>query len=211
MIRILRGDRAARDRLVAMLAAGPIPRPRARGSSASPRLVDAIAARAIEDGYLDLPGGRPLLGPVHVRRARARSSARCRRSGYRFDGLGGFADERVPAQRDLSLAVGYAGPRPDADPDVAARARDPHALRACERSPRTSGWRRRPTTCRSAGWSTRSAPAPRTSPRSGTPGAASGPRCSRGLSPPRRPSGLSARTGPGLVGVRGPSSARRPR
>ncbi len=29
--------------------------------------------------------------------------------GYRYDGAGGFADERVPAQRDLSLAVGYAG------------------------------------------------------------------------------------------------------
>ena len=29
--------------------------------------------------------------------------------GYRFDGLGGFADGRVPAARDLALAVGYAG------------------------------------------------------------------------------------------------------
>ena len=29
--------------------------------------------------------------------------------GFRYDGLGGFADGRVPAARDLSLAVGYAG------------------------------------------------------------------------------------------------------
>ncbi|HEY2888515.1 MAG TPA: hypothetical protein VGJ17_07855, partial [Candidatus Limnocylindrales bacterium] len=29
--------------------------------------------------------------------------------GYRFDGMGGFADGRVPSQRDLSLALGYAG------------------------------------------------------------------------------------------------------
>ena len=29
--------------------------------------------------------------------------------GYRYDGMGGFADGRVPAPRDLSLAVGYAG------------------------------------------------------------------------------------------------------
>ena len=29
--------------------------------------------------------------------------------GYRYDGLGGYADERVPSQRDLTLATGYAG------------------------------------------------------------------------------------------------------
>jgi hypothetical protein len=29
--------------------------------------------------------------------------------GYRYDGLHGFADGRVPAARDLALAVGYAG------------------------------------------------------------------------------------------------------
>jgi hypothetical protein len=29
--------------------------------------------------------------------------------GYRFDGLGGWTDDRTPGQRDLSLAVGYAG------------------------------------------------------------------------------------------------------
>ena len=29
--------------------------------------------------------------------------------GYRFDGFGGWVDERIPGQRDLSLAVGYAG------------------------------------------------------------------------------------------------------
>ena len=29
--------------------------------------------------------------------------------GYRFDGLGGWVDERQPSQRELSLALGYAG------------------------------------------------------------------------------------------------------
>ncbi|MEA2519667.1 MAG: hypothetical protein QOF49_1747, partial [Chloroflexota bacterium] len=29
--------------------------------------------------------------------------------GFRFDGFGGWVDERVPTQRDLSMAVGYAG------------------------------------------------------------------------------------------------------
>jgi len=29
--------------------------------------------------------------------------------GYRHDGFGGWADDRIPSQRDLSLAVGYAG------------------------------------------------------------------------------------------------------
>ena len=29
--------------------------------------------------------------------------------GFRFDGLGGWTDERYPSQRDLSLSLGYAG------------------------------------------------------------------------------------------------------
>ena len=32
--------------------------------------------------------------------------------GYRFDGMGGWLDARVPSQRDLALALGYAGMDP---------------------------------------------------------------------------------------------------
>jgi len=71
-------------------------------------LVDAIAARAIEDGYLDLPEDHPFWGLFTY--AERREVIRALSAlGYRFDGLGGFADDRVPAARDLALAVGYAG------------------------------------------------------------------------------------------------------
>ena len=32
--------------------------------------------------------------------------------GFRYDGLGGWQEGRVPSQRDLSLALGYAGEDP---------------------------------------------------------------------------------------------------
>jgi hypothetical protein len=71
-------------------------------------LVDAIAARAIEDGYLDLPDDHPFWGLFTYAERREVVGA-LSALGYRFDGLGGFADDRVPAPRDLALAVGYAG------------------------------------------------------------------------------------------------------
>jgi hypothetical protein len=70
-------------------------------------LVDAIVARAIEDGYLDLPD-EDFWG-LFSHRERREIVGALSALGFRFDGLGGFADGRVPAQRDLSLAVGYAG------------------------------------------------------------------------------------------------------
>ncbi len=107
IVRILGGDRAARDQVVAVLAAGD-PGAEHEWQMHLARLVDAIVARAIEDGYLDLPDDDPfwhLFGHTESRDIVKALSA----LGFRFDGLGGFADERVPAPRDLSLAVGYAG------------------------------------------------------------------------------------------------------
>jgi hypothetical protein len=107
IIRVLRGDRDARERLVASLAAGD-PAPEAEWQLRMARLVDAVVGRAIEDGYLDLPEDDPfwrLFGQREVRDIVGALSA----LGFRYDGLGGFADGRVPAARDLSLAVGYAG------------------------------------------------------------------------------------------------------
>ncbi|HWP63846.1 MAG TPA: hypothetical protein VNO86_10275, partial [Candidatus Binatia bacterium] len=71
-------------------------------------LVDAVIARAIEATALDFPEDDPFWGrftPAECRDIAAALAA----LGYRFDGLGGFADGRVPSQRDLSLAVGCAG------------------------------------------------------------------------------------------------------
>ncbi len=107
VVRVLGGDRDARERIVAMLAAGDAEAARDWGLRIS-RLTDAITGRAIEDGYLDLPDGDPFWRLFSPRERRdivgALSSL-----GFRYDGLGGFADGRSPAARDLSLAVGYAG------------------------------------------------------------------------------------------------------
>ncbi|HEY3335600.1 MAG TPA: hypothetical protein VGK16_10245 [Candidatus Limnocylindrales bacterium] len=106
-LRILRGDRAARERLVASLAGGDVEASRAWHLQLS-RLVDAIVARAIEDGYVDLPDEDPFWGLFSFAERREIVGA-LSALGYRFDGLRGFADGRIPAARDLSLAVGYAG------------------------------------------------------------------------------------------------------
>ncbi|HEY4190223.1 MAG TPA: hypothetical protein VGM28_07370, partial [Candidatus Limnocylindrales bacterium] len=68
----------------------------------------AVTARAIEDGYLDMPDDDTFWSMFPPRESREIVAA-LSALGFRFDGAGGFADERVPAQRDLSLAVGYAG------------------------------------------------------------------------------------------------------
>ena len=107
IIRILHGDRDARDRLVATLAAGDAAAERDWGLRVS-RLVNAISGRAIEAGYLDVAEDHPFWRLFEPREARDIVGA-LSALGFRYDGMGGFADERVPAARDLSLAVGYAG------------------------------------------------------------------------------------------------------
>jgi hypothetical protein len=104
---MLRGDRDARDRLVATLSDGDPEAGRAWQLRLT-GLMDAIIARAIEDGYLDVPGDDAFWGLFEHGERRDIVGA-LSALGYRFDGLQGFADGRVPAARDLSLAVGYAG------------------------------------------------------------------------------------------------------
>ena len=77
------------------------------------RLVDAIAARAIEDGYLDLPDEDAVLGPVHVRgaardRRRALGARLPVRRARRVRGRAGPGAARPVARRRLR------GPGPDA-------------------------------------------------------------------------------------------------
>jgi len=107
ILAVLRGDEAALDRIVAEIATaddGDERRWRLRLAA----LVDAIVARAIESAYLDFPEGHRFWGLFTRPQAREVVGALAS-LGFRYDGLGGFADERVPSQRDLSLAVGYAG------------------------------------------------------------------------------------------------------
>jgi hypothetical protein len=106
IFRLLRGDREAMTRLVAQLASDPAEQRRWQLNIA--HLIDAIVAVAIEATSLEFPPDHTFWGaftPVQDREiAEALSSL-----GYRFDGLAGFVDDRIPTQRDLSLALGYAG------------------------------------------------------------------------------------------------------
>ncbi len=107
IFRLLRGDRAVLRRVVARLAGDDADEQR-RWQHRLTDLVDAILARAIEVSSLDFPIDHPFWGPFTRPQAREIASA-LGSLGYRFDGLGGFVDGRIPSQRDLSLAVGYAG------------------------------------------------------------------------------------------------------
>jgi hypothetical protein len=107
IVRLLRGDRAAMQELVASIA-GDSADDRRHWQSALSDLVDAILADSIASSALEFPLEHAFWGPFT--RAQSRDIAGALASlGYRFDGLGGWTDDRVPSQRDLSLALGYAG------------------------------------------------------------------------------------------------------
>jgi hypothetical protein len=107
ILRLLAGDRTAFERLVAAVG-GDDPAEQRRWQAHLAGLIDALVARAIDACAFDFPEDHSFWGPFN--RGQCRDIALALSSlGYRFDGLGGFADDRVPSQRDLSLAVGYAG------------------------------------------------------------------------------------------------------
>jgi len=120
ILRLVRGDRATLSRLVEQLA-GDDAEERRRWQVELADLVDAILGRSIEAAALTFPLEHSFWGGFS--RAQNRDiTAALASLGFRFDGLGGWADDRVPTQRDLSLAVGYAGldpvrvrPRPSED------------------------------------------------------------------------------------------------
>ena len=107
VLKLLRGDREAMDRLVTALD-GEGPTERRHWQLALSGLVDAILARAIEAAALEFPADNPFWAMFSEEQSRDIATALASFS-YRFDGLGGFVDGRVPSQRDRSLAVGYAG------------------------------------------------------------------------------------------------------
>lgn len=110
ILRLLRGDRATMRSIVERLG-GSDPDAQRRWQLLVSDLVDALVARAIDASALSFPTDHVFWGPYTQSECREIASAMAA-LGYRFDGLGGFADGRVPSQRDLSLAVGYAGEDP---------------------------------------------------------------------------------------------------
>lgn len=110
VLRILRGDREALDRVVTVLAAGSDSEAR-RWHLDLGALVDAIVAAAIDAAVLDLPQDHVFWGTFSPAQARQVAGV-LGGLGSRYDGRGGFADGRVPSARDLALAVGYTGMDP---------------------------------------------------------------------------------------------------
>ena len=107
IFRLLQGDRVALVAVVERLA-GEDPAERRTWQLSITNLVDAILATAIEGAALEFPDDDPFWGPFTMSQSRDIVSA-LSSLGYRFDGLGGWVDGRVPSQRDLALALGYAG------------------------------------------------------------------------------------------------------
>ena len=107
IFRMLHGDRVAMTTVVTSLA-GDDPDGRRRWQLQLTGLIEAIVADAIEAAYLEFPGDHSFWGSFT--RAQNRDITQALSSlGFRFDGLGGWTDGRYPSQRDLSLALGYAG------------------------------------------------------------------------------------------------------
>jgi hypothetical protein len=107
---LLAGNRTVLRRMAATLAAGD-PAAERQWEVHLGELVDAVRARAIDSAALSFPEDHPFWGPYTQAQCREISAALAA-LGYRFDGYGGFADGRSPGQRELSLAIGYAGHDP---------------------------------------------------------------------------------------------------
>jgi hypothetical protein len=107
ILRILRGDREAMQSAVAQLAGDEADGGR-RWQARLGGLADALIARSIEASAFDFPLDHFFWGPFSQAQNRD-IAAGLSSLGFRFDGFGGWVDDRVPTQRDLSLAVGYAG------------------------------------------------------------------------------------------------------
>ncbi len=107
IVALLRGDRAALAKAAAELAGDDVAARRTWTVELG-RFLEAIVDRAIEASALDFPTEHPFWGNFSLAQNREVAAALAS-LGFRFDGMGGWLDDRVPSQRDLSLAVGYAG------------------------------------------------------------------------------------------------------
>ena len=107
ILRILRGDREAMLGAVARLA-GDDPEAQRLWQIRLGGLAEALIARSIEAASFDFPPEHAFWGPFNQGQNRDIAAA-LSSIGFRFDGFGGWVDDRLPSQRDLAMAVGYAG------------------------------------------------------------------------------------------------------
>lgn len=107
IVRLLGRDRAAMSRLVDWLSKAD-PERRRHWQLCLSDFVDAVIATAIDDCCFIFPPGNSFWDQLTADQARevARGLAAL---GFRYDGMGAFADGRVPSQRELSMALGQAG------------------------------------------------------------------------------------------------------
>ena len=110
LTRILRGDHHALLGVAAALASGDAADRRA-WEVAIRSVSDGIVARTIAAGCLDFPGRNPFWDSFTVPQCRDIAGALAA-DGHRFDGIDGWADNRVPSYRDLTIAVAGAGLEP---------------------------------------------------------------------------------------------------
>ncbi|HEX7492413.1 MAG TPA: hypothetical protein VF337_11990 [Candidatus Limnocylindrales bacterium] len=107
IVRLMRREGRAITALATRLA-GSDPTTRSRWGLLISSFVDSVVASAMDDACVDFPGDNQFWAqfePVQAREVIRGLAA----LGFRYDGFEGFADGRVPTQRDLSMAVGNAG------------------------------------------------------------------------------------------------------
>ncbi len=107
IVGLLRRDGATMSRLVDGLADADSGQ-RRHWQMCLSDFVDAVVATAIDEGFFLFAPGNSFWDQLTVEEARevARGLAAL---GYRYDGMGEFADGRVPGHRELSMALGQAG------------------------------------------------------------------------------------------------------
>lgn len=110
IIRILRGDQRVLLRTVEVLA-GADDAMRRPWQAAIVGLAETLIRGAIDEGTLVFPVGNPFWDTFTTSQCRAIAGALAA-TGFRFDGIDGWADERVPSYRDLTAAAAVAGIEP---------------------------------------------------------------------------------------------------
>ncbi len=110
LVRILRGDHQALFATAAVLA-GPDVAERRAWHAALMGLAGQVAERAVEAGWLDVPVGNPFWDTFTLAQCRTIAAALAT-TGHRFDAVDGWAEDRIPTYRELTLAVAAAGLEP---------------------------------------------------------------------------------------------------